>query len=212
MLQTSWRRYSFISSLLFLFRTDNYVPIQTRTGAIKHFSRTVFSTYTSFLPIKFVDTNPAQVPHENWSTEKFCTRKNQSIQSRLKRYIPSVFTELRTKNLKNKKGNSTTVLHHVSLAYCHTTTNYVPSYHIPSFSVECYPDLPQVLVDASTTFPVLVVEFATLTCPNFSWRFHNISSFSCWICYPDLPQVLVDASTTFPVLVVEFATLTCPKF
>ena len=118
--------------LLFPFCTNNHVPIQTCAGATKPISRTVFSAYTSFLPIKISATKPRTNPAQKLKDKKFCTRKSQRIQTKLKRYISSVFAKLPPKNLKNK-GNSTTVLHYVTLAYCHTTTNNVPSHHIPSF-------------------------------------------------------------------------------
>ena len=119
--------------LLFPFCTNNHVPIQTCTGASKPISSAVFSDYTSFLPIKIAAAKSRANTAQKLKNKKFCTRKSQRIQTKLKWYISSVFAELPRKNLKNK-GNSTTVLHCVTLAYCHTKTNYIPSLHIPSFS------------------------------------------------------------------------------
>ena len=136
--------------LIFPFCTNNSIPIQTCTGASKPISHTVFSAYTSFLPIKITVTKFRANPAQKLKNKKICTRKSQRIQTKLKQYISSVFkpavcVELLCNNSKNK-GNSTSVLHYATLAYCHTKINYVASHHIPSFSCCLASNLSQVLV------------------------------------------------------------------
>ena len=79
-------------SFSFLYR-------QSRTNPDSHWCHQAYFTHSIFY-IYFFSANqiccykPRTNPAQKLRYKKFCTRKSQRIQSKLKRYIPSVFTKL----------------------------------------------------------------------------------------------------------------------